>query len=343
MRRRTSLKSFVSVFVLFIATLSVQAQQSDFFWSIQGLNQDAVNAPVSQKVAPGDSVSLYLYFTTNGPSEAEIDLGAILDIAVSQEGVINFQNAESFDFPVSIANTEVGQRWGDLCSKNVGQIGVVTDSFIRGWGALTPFDFGMTNSTVLGNVFEDEGYDQGAQAFLFGRIDFDVVGGHDSCVQIQIGPGTAGIVNNAGITGTLLQPVFGSATFIVGGFPPVLGDLSGDGTVNLLDVAPFVNALQNQVFSFEADTNCDGELNLLDIGSFVALVSGDALPVTDPTPAAEPNFGQFADVNEDGFVDLRDLSCMSDFPVTCGLDVNGDGSIDLLDICPLIQIILQEE
>ena len=204
----------------------------------------------------------------------------------------------------------------------------------------------MTNFTVLGNPTVDDGYDEGAEAFLFGRIEFNVVGQLGSCVQIQIGPGTAGIANDEGQFGTLLDPVFGSATFIVDSFkPPVLGDLTGDGIVSLLDVAQFVDALQSQDVSVPADTNCDGEISLLDVAPFVALLTGSALPVVDPAPQAEPNFGQLADVNEDGFVDLRDLSCMTDFAggVNCGVDINGDGVIDLLDICPLIHLILKAE
>lgn len=47
-----------------------------------------------------------------------------------------------------------------------------------------------------------------------------------------------------------------------------------DGTVNLLDVAPFVELVANGGFSVKADINSDGGVDLLDVGPFVALLSG---------------------------------------------------------------------
>lgn len=51
------------------------------------------------------------------------------------------------------------------------------------------------------------------------------------------------------------------------------GDLNRDGEVNLLDVAPFVDALTSVRFQKEADTNLDGTVDLLDISEFVKLLS----------------------------------------------------------------------
>ena len=55
--------------------------------------------------------------------------------------------------------------------------------------------------------------------------------------------------------------------------PIRLGDVNGDGAVNLLDVSPFVQALSNGTFVDEADINRDGVVNLLDVGPFVSLLS----------------------------------------------------------------------
>ena len=41
----------------------------------------------------------------------------------------------------------------------------------------------------------------------------------------------------------------------------LLGDLNGDGLVNLLDVAPFVDAISSTTFIEEADINQDGMVN----------------------------------------------------------------------------------
>ncbi len=54
----------------------------------------------------------------------------------------------------------------------------------------------------------------------------------------------------------------------------VLGDINGDGVVNLLDVAPFVELISTNTFLPEADINGDGEVNLLDVEPFIELLSG---------------------------------------------------------------------
>ena len=54
----------------------------------------------------------------------------------------------------------------------------------------------------------------------------------------------------------------------------VLGDVNGDGIVSLLDVDPFVEAIESGDYVIQADINCDGEVNLLDVSLFVALLSG---------------------------------------------------------------------
>ena len=56
--------------------------------------------------------------------------------------------------------------------------------------------------------------------------------------------------------------------------PTVLGDVNLDGTVDLLDVAPFVDLLANGDFQPEADINQDGIVDLLDVAPFVDLLSG---------------------------------------------------------------------
>ena len=53
-----------------------------------------------------------------------------------------------------------------------------------------------------------------------------------------------------------------------------LGDVNGDGAVNLLDVQPFVQAITDGIYVFEADINQDGSVNLLDVEPFVNLLTG---------------------------------------------------------------------
>ena len=54
----------------------------------------------------------------------------------------------------------------------------------------------------------------------------------------------------------------------------LLGDINGDGAVNLLDVNPFVELIANGKFDKAADINGDGAVNLLDVDGFVALLGG---------------------------------------------------------------------
>ena len=60
----------------------------------------------------------------------------------------------------------------------------------------------------------------------------------------------------------------------VGGCNFELGDVNNDGMVDLLDVAPFVNALTNGDFICEADVNEDSAVDLLDVAPFVAILTG---------------------------------------------------------------------
>ncbi len=55
----------------------------------------------------------------------------------------------------------------------------------------------------------------------------------------------------------------------------IIGDVNGDGVVNLLDVAPFVDLLTSGQFQAEGDINGDGVVNLLDVAGFVELISGN--------------------------------------------------------------------
>ncbi len=52
------------------------------------------------------------------------------------------------------------------------------------------------------------------------------------------------------------------------------GDLNDDGNVDLLDVAPFVNAIIAGSFVCEADINEDGNVDLVDVAPFVDILNG---------------------------------------------------------------------
>ena len=56
--------------------------------------------------------------------------------------------------------------------------------------------------------------------------------------------------------------------------PILLGDVNQDGSINLLDIGPFIDLVSNGGFQLEADMNQDGAVNLLDIGPFVDVIAG---------------------------------------------------------------------
>ena len=75
-----------------------------------------------------------------------------------------------------------------------------------------------------------------------------------------------GAVVEAAVDGVRIQQVFCEDV--------LHGDVNLDGEVNLLDVAPFVDALQSGQYQAEADVNKDGLVNLLDVQPFVDLLAG---------------------------------------------------------------------
>lgn len=112
---------------------------------------------------------------------------------------------------------------------------------------------------------------------LFGQFDinwYTIDGGGDYSAN-----------GNFELNGTIGQhdagPTMTGGSFsVTGGFwtstpgSILLGDVNGDGVVNLLDVAPFIDAVSNGVYIPEADINGDGVVNLLDVQPFVDLLSG---------------------------------------------------------------------
>lgn len=70
-------------------------------------------------------------------------------------------------------------------------------------------------------------------------------------------------------------PIEVDLTFVATGVLPdvLLGDVSLDGTVNFLDIAPFIAVLSAQGFQAEADIDGNGVVNFLDIQPFIDILS----------------------------------------------------------------------
>ena len=327
------------------------AQEADFFWSDRNIGEGAVNAPLFAEFGPGDAGSLYLYYTTNGPSDSDLVTGFCLDIESTNPEVIQFTSAETFDFDLLINGNPAGLT--RLNEEGVGSTGTVNPSSISGLAAFTITGRGIVESNSGGGAFTDAGYDVDADAFLVARIDFVITGtggNGDQITTIRMGPGSGQIVN--GSCTEVFRPTFNCATIQVPSGEPICagidsakckivlpptGDLNNDGNTNLLDVAPFVDAVIAGQFVFQADLNQDESVDLLDVSPFIEELVGNP---GKPMPG---------DGNCDGYINLLDAVCLLEFLIDgtvvgdCDmLDVNEDGEVGLLDVTPLVDLILDQ-
>ena len=115
----------------------------------------------------------------------------------------------------------------------------------------TGFELGFENLIPVTNNDQAGGTNQS-------EASFSVQSGQ--CYEIRVG-GFFGDEGDIAINGSF------AAGFL-------LGDVNGDGNVDLLDVQPFVNLLQSGGYQAEADINRDGVVNLLDVDPFVTLLLG---------------------------------------------------------------------
>ena len=325
------------------AAAAVTHGQTDFFWSAKPLNQGATNAPVHEFYEPGDIGTLYLYYTIEGPSAQIIDVGATIDIGTSEPGIIRFITAETLNFEILIQGFPIGNRWGspiEECeTQPFGQTGDVSDDFVN---ELTAFGSNGMDGLAINKIILDSGYDHDAEAYLFAKLDFEVIGEVGKSVDLMTATGSLRIAHSPSSSNTeLLEPEYGDAKVTIGEFIEH-GDINLDGDIDLLDVQPFGNLVTTSTFQAESDTDCDGTVDILDVNRFVNLLLGP-----EPLISLDHPGNQLGDVNCDGVIDLRDYGCMMFLHVDCPCfqfaDINQDGSIDLLYICPFIEILLQQK
>ena len=149
---------------------------------------------------------------------------------------------------------------------------------------------GNTANLTIGNVALNGDNPQ----FVQTADSFDEVHSHiDFALSAEIGPETAGAYgilfrllsdNDSIIDSDPIWLVFNFGMSPVDfdnlaipafvGSDLLLGDVNGDGAIDLLDVAPFVDLIINGGFNPLADLNGDGVVDLLDVAPFVALITG---------------------------------------------------------------------
>ena len=113
----------------------------------------------------------------------------------------------------------------------------------------------------------------------------------------------------------------------------LLGDANLDGSVNFLDISPFVSLLTSNTFLDEADIDRNGVVNFLDIGPFVEVISsgGPVGPVL------------LGDANVNGEVNFLDIPAFVSVITTSTFldeaDINRDGEVNFLDISPFVDVV----
>ena len=256
---------------------SVLSGPADFFWSTIPLESGAVNENLDLSLEVGQSSVLYLYYTPSGPTNSDIDDGFSINVATSNDGVIQFDDAGIFNFSISFMNiVQIGNRWDYPANNSFDEplvqsaatiqsdliVGMTAISLCNGSGIL------RENINDVDSPFVDDGYDFTADAFLVGKIELTAVGPGE--IELIAGPNDLGISHNQ----QLIDAVFAKATISVPS-DVLLGDVNLDGEVNLLDVSDFVDRISTGVFQAEADVNQDEQVNLLDVSPFVDLLASN--------------------------------------------------------------------
>ena len=225
-------RNIPTVLILIALSASSVFAQGDFFWSTSDLNSGATNSAADLSLNVGDTASLYLYYST---VNSELDTGGGLDLSFTSNGVVNFTAAETFDFDIELASGPIGaiigQRWGtDVFPYGpVNPADSVTNDAVTGLNAFRVVTgSGIINDNNGEAVFIDLGFDAGADAFLFGRVDFVAVA--EGITSLETAAGAIGIFHDD----ATINPIFGAANITVGIPEPASVGLLGVGMVGLL-------------------------------------------------------------------------------------------------------------
>ncbi len=182
--------------------------------------------------------------------------------------IVSGTNAGDFDFSVSAAVVEgtlddptdpqdvfrFAAKAGDIM--NIQVLSNVPDRL-----SVNPIDPNVSVFDIQGNFIDYYGVD----AFNESEIK------SPDCNMIDLIVPTDGKYFIQVDTNNFNSGVYELLVYRFNGF---IGDVNGDGGVNLLDVAPFVDAILSAQYCPNADTNFDGVVNILDVKPFVDLLNG---------------------------------------------------------------------
>ncbi len=236
------------------------------------------------------TTTLFVAFTTL----ASIAI-ADLELTFSPDGTpaeFCVSPGQTVEVPVFLVQTGTPTPGGDLNVDGIVSMGVQLE-FNSDEGSTTVVSVNQESSFVELLLVEIENTDgQAAFAGAIGFTESPLTGSSILLGTFTFQPGDMG--NATLVTATLpdILPIQGP--FVISGSnPPVvldsmignsiataivtssfeLGDVNRDGSINLLDIAPFVDLISSGMFQCEADLNSDGLVNLLDVGPFVDVLS----------------------------------------------------------------------
>ena len=104
-------KSSLSALLVSLCFSCLVVAQGDFFFTFEpgGQNQDQFKT-----IDVGDTGSLYIYWSTNGPADSDLDVGAFIDVFTDTPGFVEFTAAETFDYEITVAGVPVFNRLLDV-------------------------------------------------------------------------------------------------------------------------------------------------------------------------------------------------------------------------------------
>ena len=188
-------------------------------------------------------------------------------------GYVNFYDASTGQITNDTAQFSIENQGGDLAV-------LAGDSVVNGIDTVL-LSIG-SDGTAISNSPEEapEVLSEGEiHNHLVFTLDQDVPGAYGLLFQFESVPADGGplvtsdpiwlIFNNG-----LSEEVFEDQAVAAFSTSILLGDVSGDGVVDFLDISPFITVLATGVFQEEADIDGNGVVDFLDISPFIAILSG---------------------------------------------------------------------
>ena len=172
-----NVRNFSLVLALVVFSTSICQAQNDFFFSFADLGGGPMNGNASGDFAVGDSGSLFLYYSTDGPANSDLSVGFFTNLLTSASGVVAFTAAETFDYNLTVGGAPTGLTrlsTGDGGGFAGPAVNVAAD-LVTDLRAFTVTGSGILEANNGSGLFTDAGH-AGNNNFQVGRLDFSVIG-----------------------------------------------------------------------------------------------------------------------------------------------------------------------